>query len=109
MYETQYILLFLAGCALTAGAWTDHAAGFSAGAGVFVWIIIGFASLAVEPAQADVVASPALAWLSFGNAGMHAVRLALHLQAVMSDADEDAMALDPIQQLRDTDDDLPNP
>lgn len=107
MYETQYILLFLAGCALTTGAWTDRATGFCSGAGVFVWIVIGFSSMALVAGDgaggSDVYASAAIAWLCFGNAAMHMVRLGIHIHDQLKDADEDAAALDPRQALPDTD------
>jgi hypothetical protein len=107
MYETQYILLFVAGCALTAGAWTDRATGFCAGAGVFVWFVIGFSSMALIAGDGaggtDVYASAALAWLCYGNAAMHMVRLGIHIHDQLKDADEDAAALDPRQALSDRD------
>ena len=111
MYETQYILLFLAGCALTIGAWTDRETGFSAGAGVFVWFVIGFASLALTAGDGaggtNVYASPALAWLCYANAAMHIVRLGIHIHDTLKDADEDAAALDPRQALSDRDTNQP--
>lgn len=101
MYEIQYVLLFLAGAALTTGAWTGRAAGFCAGAGVFVWAALGFASTALvvpDPGGGTMVmASPTLSWLAFGNAAMHAVVLVLHLHEVLVDADEDAESIDPME------------
>lgn len=113
MYETQYILLFLAGILLTTGAWTDRATGFCAGAGVFVWAVIGFATMAlVAPDGAggtDVYASASLAWLCFGNAGMHAVRLVIHIHDQLKDADQDAADLDPTQALSSDQQQTPQP
>lgn len=113
MYETQYVLLFLAGCTLTTGAWTDRATGFCAGAGVFAWLVIGFASMALVAPDGnggtDVYASAALAWLSFGNAAMHAIRLGIHIHDTLKDADDDAAALDPRQALETPDNQQPQP
>lgn len=99
MYETQFILLFIAGSLLTVGAWTDHARGFTAGAGVFAWGILGFGSTALvapDPGGGTMVqSSAALAWLCFGNAAMHAIVLVIHLHEVLIEADDDAEQLDP--------------
>lgn len=101
MYETQYILLFVVGALLTTGAWTGRAAGFCAGAGVFVWAVIGFSSTALvvpDPAGGTMVQSSlSLAWLAFGNTAMHAIVLVLHLHEVLVDADEEADSIDPVQ------------
>ncbi|WP_435067701.1 hypothetical protein [Haloplanus sp. C73] len=113
MYETQYILLFLAGVLLTTGAWTDRATGFCAGAGVFVWLVIGFSSMALVAGDGaggtDVYASTALAWLCFGNSAMHVIRLGIHIHDQLKDADEDAAALDPTQALDQSDTQTPQP
>jgi hypothetical protein len=112
MFETQYTLLFLAGVLLTIGAWTDRAAGFSAGAGVFVWGILGFASTALvapDPGGGTLTqSSTALAWLCFGNAAMHAIALVMHLHEVLVEADDDAEQLDPIGIADETETDMPD-
>jgi hypothetical protein len=102
MYETQYVLLFVSGMALTVGAWKlneDQGRGFAAVFGLFVWLVLGFASTAVVvrggAGSEYVYSSQSLSWLCFGNATLHAVALVLHLHEMLTDADDDADLLDP--------------
>jgi len=111
MYETQYALLFAVGCLLTIGAWTNRGRGFSAGAGIFVWGVLGFASTALvirtDSGGEFVYESISIAWLCFANAGMHAIVLVLHLHEVLVDSDDDAQQLDPTNIADDIDTELP--
>lgn len=75
--------------------------------GLFVWFVIGLSSSAIVVigggGSEHVFTESAVAWLSYGNAGMHFVALvfAVH-EALQPATDESAEALDPdrIEQIK---------
>jgi hypothetical protein len=108
MNVTVYGLLWVAGMALTAGAWLGYARGFSGIMGLFVWFVIGLSSSAVVvvggSGSEHVFTEPAVAWLAYGNAAMHFVALLFAVHEALQPATDDAGdALDPdrIQQMKD--------
>lgn len=107
MYEVFFKLLFGAGVLLTIGAWTDRGRGFSAGAGIFVWAVLGTSSFGLlvpdNGGGTTVQSSAAFAYLCFGNAAMHAIALVMHLHEVLVDSDEHAEQLDPTALNEDVD------
>lgn len=103
-----FALLWLSGILLTAGAWLDYARGFCGIMGLFVWFVIGLSSSAVVvvggAGSEHVFTESAVAWLSYGNAGMHFVALVFAVHSALQPAtDETAEALDPsrIEQIKD--------
>ena len=102
-----FSLLWVAGMALTAGAWLGYARGFSGIMGLFFWFVIGLSSSAIVvvggSGSEHVFVEPAIAWLSYGNAAMHFVALIFAVHEALQPATDDAAdALDPdrIEQVK---------
>jgi hypothetical protein len=100
MIWIQYVLLFGAGVLLSLGAYLNRARGFASIMVLFVWLVVGFASVAVQlraPGTGTeyVYSSVALQWLCYANAAMHFVTLLLALHTAYEGTEDDADDLDP--------------
>lgn len=106
MWWIQYVLLFGAAVLSSIGAFSGRARGFASLVGMFLWFLVGNASVAVKyydaTGAAHVAQSPALAWLAYGVAAIHVVVFIIALHAVLTDdsgidaPDDLTDALDPV-------------
>ncbi len=105
MYQTHYVLLFVAGILLSIGAYRGRSRGFTGLMGVFVWFVLGNASAATTyydgSGASHVATSLSLTWLCYGNAAMHAVLFLVELRAAFVDDDTDELGVDEIAQRSD--------
>jgi hypothetical protein len=100
MWWIQYVLVFGAAVLSSIGAFTGRARGFASLVGMFLWFVVGNASVAVEYYDATGVAhvaqSTALTWLSYGVAVIHVVVFIIALHAVLTDDDSGIDAPDEL-------------
>lgn len=100
MYWIQYVLLFACGILLSMGAYLNRARGYSGILGIFVWFIIGNASIVLvirAPGTGTeyVYESVAMQWLAYGNAAMHFVVTLLAVHEAYEGVEDEADDLDP--------------